>query len=89
MTMQTDVKPTTLTSSGVVFEGRARVKGMAITPSGSAGSVTVADGSSNVFTIYTIASGETFNVIIPGEGVLCQTNVYATLSNANCTVFYG
>jgi hypothetical protein len=89
MTMQTDVKPTTLTSSGVVFEGRARVKGLVVTPGGSAGSVTVADGSSNVFTIYTVAQGETFNVIIPGEGVLCASNVYATLSNANCTVFYG
>jgi hypothetical protein len=89
MAMQTDVLPTTLTSSGVVFEGRARVKGMVVTPTGSAGSVTIADGSTTVFTVYTIASGETFNVLIPGEGVLCATNVYATLSNANCTVFYG
>jgi hypothetical protein len=87
--MQTDVKPKTLTSSGAVFEGRARVKGMIVTPTGSAGSVTIADGSTSVFTVYTIASGETFNVLIPGEGVLCSSNVYATLSNANCTVFYG
>ena len=87
--MQTDVKPTTLTSSGVVFEGRARVKGMVVTPGGSAGSVAIADGSTTVFTVYTIAQGETFNVVIPSEGVLCQTNVYATISNANCTVFYG
>lgn len=89
MAMQTDVKPKTLTSSGVVFEGRARVKGMVVTPGGAAGSVAIADGSTTVFTVYTIASSQTFNVIIPGEGVLCQTNVYATLSNANCTVFYG
>ena len=89
MAMQTDVKPTTLTQTGVVFEGRARVKGMVITPTGSAGSVAIADGSTTVFTVYTIASGETFNVIIPGEGVLCTSNVYATLTNANCTVFYG
>jgi hypothetical protein len=87
--MQTDVKPKTLTSTGVVFEGRARVKGMVVTPGGSAGSVAIADGSTTVFTVYTIAQGETFNVVIPGEGVLCQTNVYATISNANCTVFYG
>ena len=89
MAMQTDVKPKTLTSTGVVFEGRARVKGMVVTPGGSAGSVAIADGSTTVFTVYTIAQGETFNVIVPGEGVLCQTNVYATISNANCTVFYG
>lgn len=89
MAMQTDVKPTTLTASGVVFEGRARVKGMLVTPSASVGSVAIADGSTNVFTVYTVANGETFNVIIPGEGVLCTSNVYATLTNANCTVFYG
>jgi hypothetical protein len=89
MAMQTDVLPTTLTSSGVVFEGRARVKGLVISPGGSAGSVAIADGSTTLFTIGTVAQGETFNVLIPGEGVLCATNVYATLSNANCTVFYG
>ena len=89
MAMQTDVKPTTLTSSGVVFEGRARVKGLVITPGTSDGSVVIADGSANVFTIYTVANTSTTNIIIPAEGVLCTTNVYATLSNANCTVFYG
>lgn len=89
MAMQTDVKPTTLTASGVVFEGRARVKGMVVTPGASAGSVKISDGASDIFTVYTVAQGETFNVIVPGEGVLCSVNVYATLSNANCTVFYG
>jgi hypothetical protein len=89
MAMQTDVKPTTLTSSGVVFEGRARVKGLVITPGTSDGSVVIADGSANVFTIYTTANTSTTNIVIPAEGVLCTTNVYATLSNANCTVFYG
>lgn len=92
MTMQTDVKANSLSTSDTVFGGRTRVKGMVVTPGASAGSVVLKDGGSGgttVMTINTIAGGETFNVIIPGEGVLFSTDAYATLSNATVTVFYG
>jgi hypothetical protein len=42
-----------------------------------------------VFAIQTTANGETFNALIPGQGVLFQTNVAAILVNASVTVFYG
>lgn len=89
--MQTDVKATSLAASGDIFNGRARVRGLVVEPGASAGSVAVKDGGSGgttLFTINTIAGGETFNVIIPAEGVLCQTSAYAALSNAKVTVFY-
>jgi hypothetical protein len=89
MAMQTDVKATSLGASGVVFEGRARVKGLIIGPTGSAGNVTLSNGGTNVFAIQTTANGETFNALIPGEGVVFTSNVYATLLNATVTVFYG
>jgi len=89
MAMQTDVQVTSLGSSGVIFEGRTRVKGMLIAPTGSAGNVTLTDGGTNVFAIQTTANGETFNALIPGQGVLFQTNVAAILVNASVTVFYG
>ena len=92
MTMQTDVKAKSLAASGSVFGDRTRVKGLVITPGASAGSVELKDGGASgtsVLTINTVANGETFNVLAPGEGVLFSTNVYATLTNATVTVFYG
>jgi hypothetical protein len=87
--MQTDVKAKSLGATGLVYEGRARVKGLIIGASTSAGNVTLTDGGVNVLAIQTVANGETFNALIPGEGVLFQTNVAATLLNTTVTVFYG
>ena len=92
MTMQTDVSAISLAASGDISTARTRVRGMVVEPGASAGSVTIKDGGSSgttKFTINTVAGGETFPVIIPAEGVLCQTSAYATLSNAKVTVFYG
>lgn len=92
MGMQTDVKAKSLASSGSVFGDRARVKGIIISPGTSAGSVELKDGGSGgttIISITTVANGETFNALIPGEGVLFATNVYATLTNSSVTVFYG
>ena len=92
MAMQTDVKAKSLAASGTVFGDRTRVRGMVIEPGASAGSVVLKNGGSSgttVMTINTTAGGETFNVFIPAEGVLFSTDVYATLTNAKVTVFYG
>jgi spermidine/putrescine-binding protein len=65
---------------------------MVIEPGGSTGSVVLKDGGSSgttIMTINTVANGETFNVVIPAEGVLFATDAYATLTNAKVTVFYG
>ena len=91
MGMQTDVMAKTLAASGAVTDARTRVRGMVIEPGASAGSVIIKDGGSSgttLFTINTTANGETFNVVIPAQGVLCETSAYATLSNAKVTVFY-
>lgn len=91
MGMQTDVKAVSLAASGDIYAGRARIRGMVVEPGSSAGSIVVKDGGSGgttLFTINTIAGGETFNVFIPAEGVLCATSAYAALSNAKVTVFY-
>jgi len=90
--MQTDVKAKSLALSGSVFADRTRVKGMVIEPGTGPGSVVLKDGGASgttVMTVNTTANGEPFNVLIPGEGVLFNTNVYATLTDAKVTVFYG
>lgn len=90
--MQTDVKAVSLALSGSVFGDRTRVKGMVIEPGTGPGSVVLKDGGASgttVMTVNTTALGEPFNVLIPGEGVLFSTSVYATLTDAKVTVFYG
>jgi hypothetical protein len=91
MSMQTDVKAISLAASGAVTDTRTRVRSMVIEPGASAGSVVLKDGGSGgttLFTINTTANGETFNVLIPEQGVLCLTSAYAALTNTKVTVFY-
>ena len=90
--MQTDVKAISLAASGEVTDARTRVRSLVIEPGVSAGSVIIKDGGTSgttLFTINTTAGGETFNILIPEQGVLCLTSAYATLTNAKATVFYG
>lgn len=92
MAMQTDVKAISLAASGAVTDARTRVRSMVIEPGASAGSVVFKDGGSGgitLFTINTTANGETFNVLIPDQGVLFLTSAYVALTNAKVTVFYG
>ena len=89
MAMQTDVKAKSLSATGLVYEGRTRVRGLVIAAGGTAGNVTLTDGGVNVFAIQTPANGLTFNTLIPAEGVLFSTNVAVTLVNTTVTVFYG
>ena len=91
MGMQTDVMAKSMAASGSVYGSRARVRGALIEPGTGAGSVVFKDGGSGgtaLFTINTIANGEPFSVIIPAEGFLFETDIYATLTDAKVTVFY-
>jgi hypothetical protein len=89
--MQTDVKVKSLAASGAVTTFRARLRGMVIEPGTGAGSVIMKDGGSGgtaLMTINTVANGEPFNVLIPAEGVLFSTDIYAALTDAKVTVFH-
>lgn len=92
MGMQTDVMAASISTSSTVA-GRARVRGMLVSPGSANGSITFKDGGSSGTTIMsmsTVANGEPFNVLIPAEGVLFETNVYVALSGTGTaiTVFY-
>jgi hypothetical protein len=101
MAMQTDVKVSAaLTASGAFTDqaanalGRVRVKAIYIVPGASAGSVTLKDGGSGGTTlavINTVASAtQPTYMLFPGQGLLCETSVYGTLSNVgSVVVFYG
>ena len=96
MTMQYDVKSSHVNASGSVYAGRARVKGFSIcATANSAGTLLLKDGGSGGTTMVEIdipsnSNPNSFYVLVPGEGVRCYTNIYATLTNiASVTVFYG
>lgn len=89
--MQTDVSAVSLAASGAITTARTRIRGLVIEPGTLAGSAVIKDGGSGgttLFTINILASGSPFNVLIPGEGVLCSTSAYAVLTNAKLTAFY-
>lgn len=87
-----DVKSNVATSSNVVFAGPARVRSIYYNANASAGSIIVKDGGSGGSTVISIATSANAygNVVIPGDGVLCTSNVYVAMTNlASVTVFYG
>jgi hypothetical protein len=96
MTMQYDVKSIHLNSSGSIFGSRARVKGFSICASASlAGTLILRDGGSGGTNMIEVdipsnSNPNSFYILVPGEGVLFSTNIYATMTNlASITVFYG
>jgi hypothetical protein len=74
--------------------GRVRVKALYIVPAAAAGSVVFKDGGasgSTKMTVNTLASSTApYWLLFPGEGVLFQTEVYATVpTGASVLVMYG
>ena len=94
MGMQTDVLATHLTASGTVSGNRNRLKAVSYRGNGLDGSLVFKDGSASGTTLLELDVGTsdsfTIYVILPGEGILFQNNIYAALTNvAAITAFYG
>ena len=96
MTTQYDVKSTHVNASGTIFAQPARIKGFSICATASAaGTLLLKDGGSGGTTRIEIdipsnSNPNSFYVVVPGEGVRCYTDIYATLTTiASVTVFYG
>jgi hypothetical protein len=100
MGMQTDVlasQPRTTTGQMLAQNNgnieRARVKGVYIVPAAGAGTVVLRDGGATgpiKATINTLAASTAPTyMILPGEGLLFNTNVHATVTDiGSVTVFY-
>jgi hypothetical protein len=94
--MQTDVKSAACAAnaSTTAFNGRARLKGVVVAIPATGGTLTVKDGGSGGTTKFslTIPAGDATvqNIVIPGEGILFETDVYVTCpADMPVTVFYG
>jgi len=74
--------------------GRARVRAIYIVPAAGAGSVVLRDGGASgsiKTTVNTLAASTSSTyMILPGEGLLFNTDVHATVTDVvSVTVFYG
>jgi hypothetical protein len=96
MTMQYDVKAASANASAQLVTGRVRLKQAVYIGTGTAGSVTFYDTDSNSATGSVLWQSKTstgvqpFQLLVPGEGILCQLGIYASIANINSiTVCYG
>ena len=93
--MQTDVKSTAIAAgqtNAAVIATRARIKGLLVSVPAAGGTMTLQDGSGGtvVFSFVAPAIAGAVNVVVPGEGILCETGIYATTpAGMTATVFYG
>ena len=93
--MQYDVLSTHLNTSGVVSATRNRLKGFSVVGSGTTGTVQFKDGGASGTILCEVdVPGNTnvnsFYIMIPGEGILFGTSIYATITNlGSVTAFYG
>ncbi len=100
MSTQTDILASVpLSASGQVQNQaaadvqRCRVRAVLLIPTGTAGTVVLKDGGSGgtvIATFNTPASAtQPMYMLLPGEGLLFRTAVYATMTNVGfTTVFY-
>jgi len=91
MAMQDDVKAAERTTTGTAYAAPARIKGLVLSFA-TGGTVVLKDGGASGTTVFSYtapAAAGTVNVVIPGEGILCRTDIHVTLSSASATVFYG
>ncbi len=94
MARQTDVKAVHAEATGTAVTGRVRVKGYQCLSGGTAGDIIFRDGgASGVIRLQFNIPANTNNPfanLIPGEGILFDTDVHVTLPTAaKVTVFYG
>lgn len=95
MGMQTDVKSTYRINDGNIFNGPARVRGILVSPATTAGSLVIKDGGTGGTVVFQASwpantTPAPFNIVVPAEGIRCETNVYADVTDlTSITVFYG
>ena len=96
--MQTDVLSAHLSAAGSYYAGRARLRGLVISPKAStAATFEIRNGGATANVLYTmdiasLGTPNTFYILIPGEGILATAGLYLTLSVGSVTgitVFYG
>ena len=85
--MKSDVKSVRVTATGAVFAGRTRLRGIILASTGSAGSVTLQDGSSVTQFQVDVPAGDVFAYNLAEDGILFDGGMtISAISNATVTV---
>ena len=85
--MKSDVKAVRATGTGAVFGGRTRLRGIILSSSGGAGSVTLQDGNSVTQFQADVPNGDVFSYNLAEDGILFEGGMtISALSNAIVTV---
>jgi hypothetical protein len=96
MGMQTDVRSAHITgATGTLYNSRTRLRGLIFLGDGTAGDMIFRDGGATgeILLQFNIPanSNNDVSVLIPGEGILFENNIYAVLPGtaSSVTIFYG
>ena len=85
--MKSDVRAVRKTATGSVFAGRTRLRGIILASTGSAGSVTLQDGSSVTQFQVDVPAGDVFAYDLAEDGILFDGGMtISAISNATVTV---
>jgi|TARA_R100001126_G_C4833980_1_gene153283 hypothetical protein len=85
--MKSDVKAVRKTSTGAVFGGRTRLRGIILSSSGGAGAVTLQDGNSVTQFQADVPNGDVFSYNLAEDGIVFEGGMtISALSNAIVTV---
>ena len=85
--MKSDVRAVRATSTGSVFAGRTRLRGIILASTGSAGSVTLQDGSSVTQFQVDVPAGDVFAYNLAEDGIVFDGGMtISAISNATVTV---
>ena len=93
MGMQSDAKSTTLTESGVVFGGPARIRGIYFVGGATAGTIELKDGGASGATVISLATpasaGSSNYLELSDSPLRCEISAYAALTDVtSVTVIY-
>jgi hypothetical protein len=93
---QTDVLNASLSSSGVLFSARQRIRQIVFVGNGTTnGAITIYDNPTTnsgriVWSISLHTSNVPVSIDIPGEGILCVNGAYAVMTNiTGMSICYG
>ena len=85
--MKSDVKAVRKTSTGAVFGGRTKLRGIILSSSGGAGAVTLQDGNSVTQFQADVPNGDVFSYNLAEDGIVFEGGMtISALSNAIVTV---
>ena len=85
--MKSDVRAVRKTATGSVFAGRTRLRGIILSSTGSAGSVTLQDGNSVTQFQVDVPAGDVFAYNLAEDGILFEGGMtVSAISNAIATI---